>query len=110
VQIADHTDAIATGAVYRNDCFHAQLVLVRDVKQAGINRAGRPLILVEIACFSFEAELGDRHQAVYELGQAEILHPGFEVGHTVLERAAPIEELWVVSGRHQPCLPVKFAR
>jgi hypothetical protein len=39
-----------------------------------INRAGGPLILIEIARFGFKAELRDGHQAVYEIGQAEILH------------------------------------
>ena len=32
VQIADDTDAIPTCPVYGNDCFDAQLVLVRDVE------------------------------------------------------------------------------
>jgi hypothetical protein len=54
VEIADDTDAIPTCPVYGNDCLHAQLVLVRDVKQPGINRARCRLILIEIARFGFK--------------------------------------------------------
>src|SRR5262249_16885584 len=80
-QIGDDTDAIAAGAVYGNDCFHPQLVLVRDVEQSRINHACRPLIPIEVARCSLKAELGDWDQAVYELGQAEVLNPGFEIRH-----------------------------
>ena len=95
MQIADDTDAIAAGPVYRNDCLHAQLVLVCEVKQPGINRAGRPLILVKIARFDFKAQLCDGHQATYELWQAKSLHPSFEIGHALLNRSGPTQELWI---------------
>jgi hypothetical protein len=59
MQIGNDTDIIAAGPVYGNDCLHAQLVFVRNIEQPGINRAGGPLILIEIARFGRKADLCD---------------------------------------------------
>lgn len=64
MQIGDDTDIIATGPVYGNDCLHAQLILIRDVEQPGINRASGALIPIKIARFGLKAELCDGYRAV----------------------------------------------
>ena len=90
MQLPDDTDAGAALAIDRDHRFDGDLVRVGDVDKAGVDgpgghRAGRSGVRDRRLHRCFD----DRDQPVDEIGQTEIDHGGFQIGHAVLDRTRP---------------------
>ena len=110
MQLADNADVVPARSIDRNDRLGAELKLVGHVDNAGIDRSSGALLAIEIADLAFKAQLHDRNQTIDKLRQAEIAHARFEIGHAVLQRAAPRENLRIVYRLKQPALLVERGR
>src|SRR5262249_10547019 len=93
MQLRDHPDAGSALAVGRNDSLDSDLEVVAYPEHARIDGAGCLEIEThEVRDRSLQRSFDERDQVVEEIGQPEIVHCGLEVGHAVLQGAAPVEE------------------
>ena len=96
MQLRNGADAVAALPVDWDHRLDGELIGISDINNAGIDGAGGHGAGREgIRHRRLQRCLDQRDQMIEEIRQAEIDHGGFQIGHAVLQRTAPVQNLRV---------------
>ena len=91
VQLGNKAHTRPARPIYGNHGLKADLKIAADPDRSRIDGAGRLVGVAEIVGNGRgELRLGNEDQVIDEIGELEVFHLGFQIGHAVLERC-PID-------------------